>query len=256
MPKPKDKDLDPNQGSPTEPNEPQEPSEPTEPTEPQEPEEGEGFTKKQLQQLGSLVGKITSTQISEKVMPLLNREPDKPAIDVTPIEGTQPGEEALRKFNEEVTREFFAGNPMKAFQMMQAVHSRAQQNLSEANKRQTDTAINSYRERPYFKDVYENVKNKAYELVREGAYTPEAATRVAYAEAVYEHIQQSNQPPGEEGSLDMIDSGRPSDRKRTPQLPPHLKEAMARDIEEGLFKDEKEWIAALNPKTKEAYGID
>jgi len=57
-----------------------------------------------------------------------------------------------------------------------------------------------------------------------------------------------------EGDLEMINPGMPR-RSKKAKLPAHMKEAAARDIEQGLFKDEAEWIEHLSPKAKEQYGL-
>ena len=234
---------------PTEPIEPTEP-EPTEP-EPTEPEpaepEGEGFNKRQLQQLGSLVGKIVSTQISEKI-PTSGPEPAPQPVS------PQAGEDALQKFNEDVSQKLFGGDPFGAFSMMMDLRTRAQSNLTQAQVVNTDKQINVYSDKPYYKEIYQNMRQLSHNLVSAG-YPPEAACRTAYAESLNQHMHQmAKGASSEEGELGMLSPGKHPASKPA-KLPAHLKAAAARDIEQGLFKDEKEWIEQLDPKVRAAYNI-
>lgn len=234
---------------PTEPTEPIEPTEPTEPTEPAEPE-GEGFNKKQLQQLGSLVGKIAVSHINEKVLPLIKEkgEPIQPALE--------PGDQdnAYQKFNEKIAEKFYGGDPMGAFRMMMDVQKKAQENLTQTQKTQTDKLLGTYSDKPYYKEIYQDMKDRAQTLVGQG-YPSDAACRTAYAEAVNDFTQQNKGGEGEEGDLEMLGGGRPPKTPKKPKLPERLKAAAARDIEQGLFKNEEEWIEQLSPQVRQAHGI-
>jgi hypothetical protein len=43
--------------------------------------------------------------------------------------------------------------------------------------------------------------------------------------------------------------------KKTAKIPAALKAAAQRDISDGIFKDEAEYLANLSPNIKEKYGI-
>lgn len=234
---------------PTEPVDPN-PTEPVEPTEPTEPVEGEGqkFSKEQLQQLGSMTGRLIKKQFDEDIVPLLQTR--------TPAPTSVPGEgSAVDKFNEKLQEMVFSGDVMGAMRMARQVDDNAKTNLTKSQETETARLITTYSNKPYYKDIYSDMKTFASEAAAKG-FPPEAATEFAFEKATSKHLQTivgGGNP--DEGSLEMTGGGRRTTRTKTPTLPPEFKEAAARDIAKGIFKDEKDYISALSPIVRERHGI-
>ena len=231
---------------PTEPNEPQEPSEPQDPQEPAEPGDDVGFNKKQLAQISSIMGNIVKKQISEMT-------PQQPMGDS--IIPNPSGNEAIDKFNQEVMNKWLAGDALGAYNMLQDVSTKAKTNLTQKQKAETDKFVVGYAEKPYYKDIFKEMQTMAHDLADQG-YPPQAAADAAYAKTSLAHLEKVKAGDTDTGDLGMLEGGKKTKTSKKLVLPPQFKDACERDIEEGLFKDEQEWIANLAPNVRKAHGLE
>jgi hypothetical protein len=204
------------------------------------------FSKKQMEQLATLVGRISKKQLEEHVLPLI------PKVD----QAIHPqNEDALKKFNEDLQSKIFSGDVMGAFRMMRDVEQRATTHITEQQKTQTAKALTEMSEKPFYKEIYADMKKIAEATISEG-YPPKAAAEYAYYKAKADFLEQKV-GGGEEGrELGFVEGGRPPARTKTLKpLPPQFKEAMERDVKAGLFKNEEEWRKALHPSIRAQHGI-
>lgn len=210
-------------------------------------EDEKPFTPEQEQYMGSWMGRIIKKQFDESIVPLIEGQQRQPAF-------TPSGEgNALTKFNEEITEQFFGGDPLGAFNKMQQVSQTAKSNLSESNKKAANTAITGYSEDPLYKEIYADAQRITHEAVANG-HPPEAAADYGIQKAKVLFFEKRDANLGNEG-LDMSVSGIQQRQTKTVKLPPEFKKAFERDKEKGLFKDEADYIKHLSPTIRAKYGI-
>ncbi len=215
---------------------------------PKEPSEEEpSFSKKQMEQLATLVGRISKKQLDENVMPLLQQRRE---------EHTPPPQhsDAIKAFNEQLQQKIFEGDVLGALQMANDVQTRAKDTLSRTQLQEVDRRIVSYAEKPFYKDIHSDMDKIAKEDISRGV-PPDWAVEHAYDKALARHLS-GNREGNDEGSLDMIGGGKPPKRgMKEPVLPDAFKTACARDIEKGLYKTQREWIDALSPSIRKQHGF-
>ena len=199
------------------------------------------FNPEQEQYIGSWLGRIVADQIDKKVAPLVQDKQPPPHQPVS--------DDALKKFNDEVSEQFFGGDPTGAFNKMMNVHKTAQDNIASQNKIATDRAITSYSDDPLYKDIYQDMNKIAHEKVIAG-FPPAAAAEFAFTAATANHYKSQvvNKPGG--GNLKMSGGGRQERATKQFKLRPEFKKAAARDIASGYFKDEQDYINNLSPHVR------
>ncbi len=211
------------------------------------------FSSEQEQYMGSWLGRIVAKQLDEKVMPHLNKEPAPAPAAVDsgiPTEG-----DAIVKFNEKLAEKAFGGDFLGAVQMANEVQNKAKSNVTSLQKVQTDKLIVSYSEKPYYKDLFSEMKDIAHEKVALG-FPPEVAVELAYVQTKVDLLEKKLSGGQEDtDSLEMLSGGKRSKSTKKVTLPPSLKAAAERDIAAGYYKTEEEWIAALSPQVRKANGL-
>lgn len=235
---------------PTVPVEPVEPTEPTEPIEPQEPVEPvepteDGFNETQLQQMYSASGRIISKQFEEKIVPMLQ--------EFTPKAPAAPAPNATEDLNKQLQDQIFAGDVIGAFDRYSDLKKTAETNRSNQQDVETNKAITTYSKDPLYKELYDDATKIAGDLVKNG-FPPGPAARTAFAEAKASHFERK-QSGDSAGSLSMTTSGVRTTTTKTVKLPPAFKKACAKGIVDGLWQDEKEYVAELSPTVKAKLGI-
>ena len=211
---------------------------------PEQDKDTKPFSPEQEQFMKSWFGRIVSTQLEEKVLPRIEemRQPVQPPPDMSAFKD--------EVYHQAVVDGDFAGAVEKVFNKLQGKRSSA----NEALNKEVDKFVVSYSEDPDYKDIYSDMNKRAHELKTEG-YPPIAAAKQAFTEAKLSYLQRPKDLD-DDGSLDMsAGGGRPKPRKKKVVLPEHFKKAMARDIGEGRFKTEEEWISYLSPQIKRELGI-
>ncbi len=215
-----------------------------------EPPEGDepSFSKKQMEQLSTLIGRISKKQLDENVIPLIQARREE-----TTVHPTQQSD-AIKVFNEQLQQKIFEGDVLGAIQMATEVQNRAKDTLTKGQLKEVDRSIVSYAEKPFYKDIHSDMDKIAKEAIAQGV-PPQWAVEHAYHKALANHLSENRGGDGE-GSLDMVGGGKPHKRTgKEPVLPDNFKAACKRDIEKGLYKNEKEWIDALSPTIRTQYGI-
>lgn len=205
------------------------------------------FSKKQMEQLSTLVGRISKKQLEEHVLPLLQR-PAQPASGPA-------NEDALKSFNEKLQTKIFEGDVMGAFQMADDVRNRAKTNLSEMQKNQTLQQLTKFSDKPFYKETYSEMKKFAEEVVGQG-YPPEAAAEYGYFKAKSQYLEEKLSGGDGEKDLGFVEGGRPPVRgTKVNKLPPQFQAAMERDIRDGLIKDEADFRKTLHPSIRKQFNI-
>lgn len=213
-------------------------------------DEGGKLSKEALQQIASMTGRLIKKQLDETVMPLLQKTTEEPVTNT----GVADNQTALDKFNEQLQEKIFSGNVTGAMAMYNQVNEQTKTNLAKNQQTQTAKAIASYSDRPYYKEIYQNMTKIAQEAVGKG-FPPDAAAEHAYEKAKAGHFEKQLGGGKDTDGLEMLTGGRRTSTTKTPKLPPAFKEAYARDKAKGLFKDEQDYINHLSPRVREAHGL-
>jgi len=207
----------------------------------------------QKQFLFSGMGRLVDRQISEKVLPEIQKM--MPALQSEPQPqmnfpaGSQ--EEMIKKVNEQLQERIFSGDVMGAFNIMSQVQERARQTLSQRQFVSTEKELIAYSNQPYYKDVFPEMKKIAVEAAGQG-YPPKIAALVAYNKAIADRALKRTTAPK---NLDMLKGGSPQKRISPSKLPDQFKQQAQRDIDKGIFKNEKEYIDNLSPAIRAKYSI-
>ena len=210
-------------------------------------DEEPSFSKKQMEQLATLVGRISKKQLDENVIPLIQARREEP-IQPQPAQN-----DAIKAFNETLQQKIFDGDVLGAIQMATDVQTRARDTLTKTQVREVEKNIVSFSDKPFYKDIHSDMDKIAKEAIAQGV-PPDWAAEHAYHKALSDHLSGSRNS-NEDGSLDMIGGGKQRKTTKEPKLPDNFKAAFERDKDRGLVKDEKEWIALLSPKVRAQIGI-
>lgn len=203
------------------------------------------FTPEQEQFMGSWMGRIVKRQLEESLAPLIQDRQQAPPI--------QQSADHIKNFNEQVTEQFFSGDPLGAIDKVMTVRQTAQTNIANQNRIATDRAITQYSDDPLYKDIYQDMKKIAHDTVA-GGYPPAAAAEFALAKAKTNYYENKQANP-DNANLAMTGGGQ--QRRATPKvkLAPEFKKAFERDKAKGLFKDEADYINNLSPHIRAKYGM-
>lgn len=209
-------------------------------------DEEPSFSKKQMEQLATLVGRISKKQLDENVIPLIQTRREEPM---------EQQNETIKAFNDKLQQKIFDGDVLGAIQMATDVQNRAKESLTKTQIREVEKNIVSYSDKPFYKDIYSDMDKIAKDAIIQGV-PPEWAVEHAYHKALSDHLSGNRISNNDDGSLDMVSGGKQYKRSgKEPKLPDEFKNACARDIASGLFKNEKEWIDNLSPKVRGQLGI-
>jgi len=206
--------------------------------EPQKP-----FSPEQEQYLGSWLGRIVKKQLEENL-----------PVREEPVIPQAQHNEALKGFNEELQTMVFDGDVVGAVKRANEVLKRADTNLSKAQAIEADKAIVSYSDKPFYNDIYADMKKVVHEAVGNG-YPPHEAVRMAYAETKSALLENKIKESGGHDGLGLLSGGSKPRTNKDTKVPAKFKAACAKDIKSGLFKDEADWISALSPEIRAANGM-
>jgi len=185
----------------------------------------------QTQKLTSHFGRIVAQQFEEKVMPKVKSvDPDK--------------------LNEELSNRLFGGDVTGT--ILKVVEERERNKTELENKKieAIQSELVKYKDQPLYKEIYADAENLAKEAVKKG-YPPGPAAELAVEKARSSFLL--NKDP--EHRLNMSGGGKPTPRTKAVELPADLKTAAQRDIADGIFKDEADYIKNLSPSTRARYGL-
>jgi len=170
-----------------------------------------------------------------------------------PVQSAQPsGEDPVKNFNEQATEKLFAGDALGFYRMVSSVEKETQANLSTQQQQAADKTLTEYSDDPLYKEIYTDAKDLAHKAVANG-YPVKEAVDYAVTKAKLGHYEQ--QGAGGDADLEMAGGGRRMPQSRKPKLPPEYKDAAKRDIADGLFKDEADYINSLDPHIRAKYGL-
>jgi hypothetical protein len=188
---------------------------------------------KQSEKLTSHFGRIVTKQFEEKFMPQINDRVDPD------------------KLNEQLSNKMFGGDVVGTVNQILDARERNLKELSEKKQALLKTEMEKYESQPMYNETKLDIEKLASEALAKG-FPPAPAVELAYEKATKNFVL--NKDP--DYKLSMSGSGKitPSNKK-TAKIPAALKAAAQRDISDGIFKDEAEYLANLSPNIKEKYGI-
>ena len=188
---------------------------------------------KQSEKLTSHFGRIVTKQFEEKFMPQINDKVDP------------------EKLNEQLSNKMFGGDVVGTINQVLDARERNVRELGEKKKALLKTEMEKYESKPMFNDIKESIEKLASEALVNN-FPPGPAVELAYEKAAKNFLL--NRDPDYKLSMSGPGKVTPSNKK-TAKIPTALKAAAQRDIQDGIFKDEAEYLANLSPNIKEKYGI-
>lgn len=200
------------------------------------PEQEQYMTKmfdKQSEQLTSHFGRIVTKQMEEKFLPQINEKLDP------------------NKLNEELSNKMFGGDVVGTVNQILDAREKNVKELSDKKQALLTAEMEKYESQPMFAETKLDIERLAAEALAKG-FPPAPAVEIAYEKATKNFVL--NKDP--EYKLSMSGAGKqtPTNTKKA-KMPAALKEAASRDIRDGFFKDEAEYLANQSPAIKEKYGI-
>lgn len=210
-----------------------------------DPYEGmEGFNKKQLDQMFSATGRIVKQQIEKHVLPHIQ----KPAEAKTGLPAP-----SLKEFNQELLDQILSGDVVGALEKVSDVRAYAKKNITKQKQARLTKALTEHSEDPDYKDIYPDAEKIAQAEIAEGM-DPKAAARLGLAKARVAHLT-GKAGTVDAGKLGVSGNGRRVQRTKVKQLPEAFKKQCAKDIADGIFKDEADYRKSIPLATRQRYGI-
>jgi len=191
----------------------------------------------QKQYFGSWMGRMVKKQFEESINPQIEE------IKSLLSKKNEPT-------GEELTEKILNGGAKEVFQQLLREEKQKEITLKAAQEKDLQKAMTGFSDDPLYKDVYADAQKLAKEAMSKG-YPVGPATELAMAKAKEQYFI-SRDP---DLSLKMSGSGKPQPRQKKKELPSHMKAAAARDIADGLFKDEAEYIDNLTPDVRARNGL-
>lgn len=201
-----------------------------------------GFSKKQLEQLGSWMGRMVKKQIHSDVLPILEQQRQPSGA---------PGP-TLEKFNEELLNQMLSGDVIGALDKVSTLRERAQKNLTEQKKAKLVSALTQYSDDPDYREIYKDAEKIAEEAMARNV-APDTAAELAITKARLMKLQKMAEGPKE--GLAVAGNGKRVVRAKVKPLPKQFANQCKRDIADGIFKDEAEYRANLSSAIKRQYGL-
>jgi hypothetical protein len=172
--------------------------------------------------------------------------------------GNQAQSADISKLNEDLQNEILSGNVVGALDAYYNLRTDAEKNVSQANQNKVNQLLDGLKEEPFWVDLEPHVRDSAMKYVQSGK-DPETAVQIAYQKHRGDYLGglvatiHSTNPD----ALKMAKGGGkpPKEEGNKGKLPPEFKKRAAKDIAEGLFKDEKEWIESLAPAIRKQLGV-
>lgn len=156
----------------------------------------------------------------------------------------------LEKLNEKLSNQILGGDPDGAVREILERVRKEEKELSQKKQDAIELEMEKFKDDPLFKRTKDDIKKIATEALKNG-YPPAPAVEMAVSKAGRHYLESTDK----EYNLGMVGQGKPPTRTKATKMPGELKKAAERDIRDGFFKDEAEYLAALSPAMKERYGI-
>lgn len=163
----------------------------------------------------------------------------------------------VSKLNEDWQNRILSGDVVGVLDEFSSLKQRAETEISQANANKVNSLVGGLSEEPFFNDLEKGVREMAMSLVQQGK-DPQTAVDLAYNKARGNYLAGlvANVHKTNPSALKMARGGsKANDAGSKGKLPPAFKERAAKDISDGLFKDEAEWIANLSPAIRKQHGI-
>lgn len=203
------------------------------------PVEEPKFSSAQLQQLQSMLGRIVANQLEEKVIPTIKTE------------GGGQTQDELKEKREKWLEKIFEGRIDEVVDEVDTIRNKKNLNKTQQLAVMTKKALTKFNEDPFYKDVYSESEKLAGQYLAKG-YPPDAAAEIAFTKAKANHLEQNATNTDE---LKMTSAGKRPPEPKKPKVPAQFKKAMERDISQGLYKDEADWISGLSPQIRARHGL-
>jgi len=188
---------------------------------------------KQSEQLTSHFGRIVTKQMEEKFMPEIKKNQVDP-----------------KQFEEIVQGKGFGGDMVGAINEVIDMREKNASDLQKAKEEAITEEMEKFKDQPFFQETEAQIKEIAIAAIKKG-HPPAPAVELAYEKAGRIFLQ--NKDP--EYKLSMSRGGKQAPRKKEAKLPAAFKTQAAKDIANGIFKDEADYIANLSPSIREKHGI-
>ena len=169
------------------------------------------------------------------------------------------GPDNLKALNEQLQDMVLNGNVTEAFDTYFNLRTEADSKITNSNRNKAEQAIASLKETPFFANIEGGVRDTTEKYLKMGK-DPETAVSLAYNKHRGDYLAGivatvSKTSPA---SLEFLSGGKGDKEKtsggHTGKFPDKLEAAYQRDKGK-LWKDRKEFMAAMSPQVKEAHGI-
>jgi len=154
------------------------------------------------------------------------------------------------KLNEDLSNKMFGGDVNGTVRDIIKAVNREETDLASKKTEALRDEMKKFEGTPLFKETSKEVEKIAQEALSKG-YPPAPAVELAFATAKNNYFANSNP----DLKLGMSGSGGQSKQQKKSKIPTELKDAAARDISDGIFKDEADYLANMPSSLKEKYGI-
>jgi len=154
------------------------------------------------------------------------------------------------KVNEQLKDKLFGGDVNGTVRDIVKQMQTEDKQLSEKKNEAVENELEKFKDKALFKETEGDIRKIAAEAIQNG-YPPAPAVELAFEKAGKNYLQSRDK----EYNLGMVGQGKPPTRTKATKMPDELKKAAERDIADGFFKDEAEYLAQLTPAMKEKYGI-
>ena len=188
---------------------------------------------KQTDKLTSHFGRIVSKQFEEKYLPEIKKSQVNP-----------------EEMNEQLSNKLFGGDVNGTVRDIILKEREERNHLVTQKEQAVEKEMEKFQDKPLFKATEKDIKKIALEALKKG-HPPAPAVELAYEKAGRAFLE--NKDP--DYKLGMAGQGKAPVRTKVTKMPAELKAAAQRDIADGYFKDEADYLAQLPLSIKEKYGI-
>lgn len=163
----------------------------------------------------------------------------------------------VAKLNEDWQNRILNGDVIGVLDEFSSLKTRAETEISQANMNKVNKLVEGFSEEPFFGELEKVVRESSVNLVQQGK-DPQTAVDLAYNKARADYfgglvasVHKTNP-----NALKLAKGGsKPDTEGSKGKLPEEFKKRAEKDIAEGLFKDEAEWVASLSPQIRKQLGV-
>lgn len=171
-----------------------------------------------------------------------------------PPKNTHPD---VAKLNEDWQNRILSGDVIGVLDEFSSLKTKAETEISQSNMNKVNQLMEGLSEEPFFGELEKVVRERSASLVQQGK-DPQTAVDLAYNKARADYfgglvasVHKTNP-----NALKLAKGGsKPDTEGSKGKLPEDFKKRAEKDIAEGLFKDEADWIASLSPQIRKQLGV-